>query len=540
MKTRKSILLTLIMIGAFAISSCKKDGEDDLAPVASPASVSLIADKVNVNQLEIVTLTSSNISLTQQTYIGTIGGQNVTIAVFESSLGFQIPDLAAGSYTFQTTIEGNAFEINYNVIALVPIANASIYIQAAIPDFTYNATQLADIGSATANMYDASSDAANAIVLNNYVADLQNKINTASPQALDSLARFISANPDLFSTLPDILLDIDTFNLNRANAYVDDLPAYMDAKINIMMKKVVLICAAAVVAQLAGPAGWLISAAIYAGGGAYIYHCNKDLIICLEKAIKQTGELIIADISRTTNTFEKGVQYSFDINSAYSNLNQQDIGSSSPIFASIFSSLNKFEAAWNKMKNILPTFFPGNAFNISNVTTNQSLVFKTRPDLLTITNISNSNVTATIDNSGGILKVTFNSSQTTDQSFTFDIAYDNPNVSSKNSNFSGNVVAPVIITEVTIGTQIWMNKNLDVSTYRNGNPIPQVQDSATWVNLTTGAWCYYQYNDPVYGYTYGKLYNWYAVNDPRGLAPIGWHLPSRTEMEYDSKFFRGI
>lgn len=81
---------------------------------------------------------------------------------------------------------------------------------------------------------------------------------------------------------------------------------------------------------------------------------------------------------------------------------------------------------------------------------------------------------------------------------------------------------------VQIGNQKWMYKNLNVSTYRNGDPIPEVKDPNEWANLTTGAWCYYN-NDPELGKVYGKLYNWYAVNDPRGLAPPGWHIPSYNE-----------
>jgi uncharacterized protein (TIGR02145 family) len=81
---------------------------------------------------------------------------------------------------------------------------------------------------------------------------------------------------------------------------------------------------------------------------------------------------------------------------------------------------------------------------------------------------------------------------------------------------------------VTICSQIWMTKNLDVTTYRNGDPILQVTDNYQWNGLTTGAWCYYN-NDPANGAIYGKLYNWYAVNDPRGLAPQGWHIPSDAE-----------
>lgn len=91
--------------------------------------------------------------------------------------------------------------------------------------------------------------------------------------------------------------------------------------------------------------------------------------------------------------------------------------------------------------------------------------------------------------------------------------------------------------QVTIGTQIWSSTNLDVTTYRDGTPIPQVTDPTAWANLTTGAWCYNN-NDPANGAVYGKLYNWYAVagihdNDPstpnKILAPQGWHIPSDAE-----------
>jgi len=86
----------------------------------------------------------------------------------------------------------------------------------------------------------------------------------------------------------------------------------------------------------------------------------------------------------------------------------------------------------------------------------------------------------------------------------------------------------VFLPTIVIGTQQWMRENLDVLTYRNGDTIPQVTDPAAWGALTTGAWCYYD-NDPANGAIYGKLYNWYAVNDPRGLAPQGWHIPTDEE-----------
>jgi len=96
-----------------------------------------------------------------------------------------------------------------------------------------------------------------------------------------------------------------------------------------------------------------------------------------------------------------------------------------------------------------------------------------------------------------------------------------------------------IDADVIIGTQTWKVCNLNVDTYRNGDPIPQVTDLTEWVNLTTGAWCYYN-NDPALGAIYGKIYNWYAVNDPRGLAPSGYHVPSDIEFVTLTDYLGGL
>jgi uncharacterized protein (TIGR02145 family) len=81
---------------------------------------------------------------------------------------------------------------------------------------------------------------------------------------------------------------------------------------------------------------------------------------------------------------------------------------------------------------------------------------------------------------------------------------------------------------ITICNKTWTKSNLNVSRYRNGDIIPEVPNLSNWKNLTTGAWCYYA-NNSSNGVTYGKLYNWHAINDPRGLAPQDYHIPSVTE-----------
>jgi uncharacterized protein (TIGR02145 family) len=106
-------------------------------------------------------------------------------------------------------------------------------------------------------------------------------------------------------------------------------------------------------------------------------------------------------------------------------------------------------------------------------------------------------------------------------------------------------------TNVTIGTQIWTTRNLEVTTYRDGTEIPQVTDPTEWKSLTTGAWCYYK-NDTANGVIYGKLYNWYAVagiwnedsktntNLRKKLAPEGYHIPTDNEWTTLTTSLKGL
>lgn len=81
---------------------------------------------------------------------------------------------------------------------------------------------------------------------------------------------------------------------------------------------------------------------------------------------------------------------------------------------------------------------------------------------------------------------------------------------------------------VVIDGKSWMAGNLRTGHYRNGDPIPEEQDPQAWPTLKQGAWCTYE-NREENDRNYGKLYNWHAVNDPRGLAPEGWHVASEAE-----------
>ena len=101
---------------------------------------------------------------------------------------------------------------------------------------------------------------------------------------------------------------------------------------------------------------------------------------------------------------------------------------------------------------------------------------------------------------------------------------------------------PVInLKSVLIGEQSWTSENLNVDRFRNCDLIPEAKTAEEWEaagNAKRPAWCYYD-NDPNNGAKYGKLYNWYAVNDCPGLAPYGWHVPTDAEWTILSDFLGG-
>lgn len=94
---------------------------------------------------------------------------------------------------------------------------------------------------------------------------------------------------------------------------------------------------------------------------------------------------------------------------------------------------------------------------------------------------------------------------------------------------------------IKVGSQIWRNRNLDVSNFRNGDPIPEAKNASEWqvfCKTDKPAFVYLNF-DPENGKKYGKLYNYHAVMDPRGLAPLGWHVPSKNDFEILISFLGG-
>jgi len=140
-----------------------------------------------------------------------------------------------------------------------------------------------------------------------------------------------------------------------------------------------------------------------------------------------------------------------------------------------------------------------------------------------------------------VAEVTADAMNFTDSGLTTYASYDYRILAftiANNSDYSATTAATAIMPMVDIdgnvykivkiGNQIWMAENLRVTHYRDGIPILNITDADSWTSTSSGAYCFH-YNEVGNLETFGGLYNWYAVDDLRGVAPEGWHVPTDRE-----------
>jgi uncharacterized protein (TIGR02145 family) len=114
--------------------------------------------------------------------------------------------------------------------------------------------------------------------------------------------------------------------------------------------------------------------------------------------------------------------------------------------------------------------------------------------------------------------------------------------SKKNKSTTSNNQNSNNIDTVRIGFQIWACNNLDVDTFLNGDKIPEVKSDEKWALAAKNkqpAWCYFDNNSKNRN-IHGKLYNWYAINDSRGIVSKGWHVPTENDWNEFVNYFGGF
>ena len=305
----------------------------------------------------------------------------------------------------------------------------------------------------------AENSQANAQVLMTAYNNFNNQLKTATDDEKMQLAKFIAANPDIFSPFEDISIYKDSLSLYKitASSTTPEIKlSDFDAGVKIRVTK--LLISSVVTIALGASTGGIAFAACAIITIRCMYDLDDYCIINLAEIVDRIGSFsLTASKGTSSNNFTKGRQYSIYVRSDYRNLYSADISSNSTVISSIVSGLNSLHNIWDKINSYLPvtvlgaTIVPklnGESVDLSKVTTYGQKNEPVSTAFLSLQDISNSNVTATVDNSGSVLKVTFNTTATTNQDFTYNVVYTNPDADNYSQSFSGTVI---VNTGHTIG-----------------------------------------------------------------------------------------
>lgn len=506
------ILATILNSGCTKTDQSKKD--------------STVAEKTDVKTYEIVNLISSK-SLSEK-YAAKFGTIDIELLkTSDSTLTFFVPMLPDGSYTLDFELAKIDFKVSQSV-AISPGQFILDYVQ----KFDARISEFVPVGALEIAEKDS------IIAYKNQVLTLFNSLSEENKKAT---VIFYEANKSVFLSFADnvpLRLNSSTVFRSQSDCPRTDFKAFYSCtaenlgrsaselrnssrKFIEMMGMAGAMALTASSTSVLGPVAWGISAVgitLPLGTAGYLLFAEvRPAIAKFKKSLYPFlyANWVFAEgvFDYANEEFLSGFSIDLRLNTRFRVLLDFDdkISAGTKYFIQSFEGLIVY---WDRLKSVLG-YSP--FYGVSQ----EEFVLET--DEITITDISNPNVKLISRQNE---KVMFKSLSGLNESFTYKII-----VKKEGFEYEKVMKGKVLgdMAEVQIGQQTWMLLNLSVSKYRNGDIIPEVKDSAAWANLTTGAWCYHA-NESGNGTVYGKLYNWYAVNDPRGLAPSGWHIPSATEV----------
>ena len=508
-----------LLISTVLYSGCLKTDESKVN--------STVAEKTDVKTFEIINLISTqSLALKYTAKFGTIPVE--LLKTSDSTLTFFVPETPDGTYTLDFELA----KIDFNVTQSPQALDPEQFIQDFAEMFD---TRIGEISPAN-NEEIAEIDSMKA-----YKDEVINLFNSLSAEDKRLTTVFYQANKAVFQTfatnVPQRLNASTTFRSQSDCPKTDFKTFYGCTAENLgqsavelknsskkfleMMGMAGAMALTAAGTSVLGPVAWGITAvgmSLPLGAAGYL------LITEVRPAVLKFKQSLYpflyanwvfseALFSTVATEFVSGFKIDLKLDAKFRALLDFDekINAGTKFFIKSFDVMIGY---WDKLKSVLgeSPFYRANQEDVT-LETND----------ISISNISNPNVVL-VDRLGE--KATFKSLTGSTESFTYKMIVKKEGFEYEKV-LSGKVLGDM--AEVKIGQQIWTLLNLKVTKYRNGDIIPEVKDSATWANLTTGAWCYHS-NGASNGAVYGKLYNWYAVNDPRGLAPEGWHIPSVIEI----------
>jgi uncharacterized protein (TIGR02145 family) len=536
---RKSIYILFIFI-FLIIFGCKKDVEKPI--------ISLDPEKNTYFPFEMITIKAKN-NLGNAQLGGWIITQNtfpslsdaISLVAQDSTISFFAPQLDPGSYKITFQVNGADYQVAINIKKLDNAKEPDVYMQEFTTKTTARVNYLKERANLLSNPEEVNQAKADAQALQNYLNDLQIKYQSLSVQDKQAFAGFMTVNEPIlaeFSSLVDELIE-----------KISGLPKSVSDDENIISQSMAAFPISTGIKAL----GIGLGVALLYRGTPMLKFIGIVLIISVmanAKAVESAGEQIIntpslvyKDLDISQATYQNGVAVEVNVSATYRSLYKDDLSvSQSNLIQSFINAWEGFAQGFNYLKAKLPDAIKPTwtVKSINSITNYVTKTKKVHNNYLTISNISNNKVTLNVEKlADGSTKITATTNEAAKQTFTFDITYSSDFAQNIKKTISASVEANTnyvkdidgnIYNIVKIGSQYWFKENLKTTKYNNGDAIINEQDITIWDSTKNGFYAVYD-NNPTNNVLYGKLYNFFAISDPRGVCPTGWHIPTDQEWQ---------
>lgn len=542
------LFLVFILFGSCSLLESeeeKREGEE----------VELDNQDLNLSIFEIVTINLPEGQFTNGEVKGTAEGQAIDLTISDNTLTFMVPKLNQGAYKLVFQEKNKPYNIPFQVKAHNLKDTPSNYIQAYLDRSQMQIDRLEKTKNLLAGEKKIELEK-DIDVLKKFLDEQYAKAALLKESELADMAFFIEANKEWMDELSAAVNELSTSipNARISNEVVTNIEAlgnrvsgkFVAAVIKVV-KYIPKIVAAVTLGFIAGSfvpiIGNSVGAAIGLGYsvGSLLLDL-KELLASIDGVadyVQVVGDNVMEVNLKTLYSFQNNESTELFVSRNYRTVYSQDVNSSVPFVRDFMGGIKTLLTEWGKLKSKILFDLPFTPTDYSTISTYTLTNQRVHSDHLSISGITNPKITGAVTKNDGKLLVKMTTAVESEETFKFDLVYDNSDFGKLTSTNDGVINSKfVVITDprdgrkymtVKIGNQTWFRDNLGYA----GN-IPQVTSNDAWAAIwndgnPTGqpAWAHYE-NKPEYDDIFGKMYNWYALANGN-LCPPGWHVPSNAE-----------
>jgi len=423
-------LIALSILAIFSIVFVNCGGEGPIEGPNNDIYLSIEDDKVE--PFEILTVSVKGMDLDEESYPGYINDVETVLVPFnDSTLILVLPEVPTGIHDLSVTLNSNNVSLSLNVQESQDVDETAVFTETK-ENYQNLITDLNEYDNSSDKIQGSLTNSENIQELQKIFTDFENEWMILSETDKNAAAKFIKVNEDiLFPSYPSLSDQFDSLNYRSSSLCTGTPEASWTCFASEYKKRLAILLATTIISSDLFVSGFATFGWGFAIGSAGLYASYRQLISLNDLAINYFDKTILAGTiddlhSRSKLEFISGEEKELDLTMKYTNLNSNHKNSSEPLISNVVNGTLKISEAWDKLKSYSSYIFRGDVYRVEKKT-ERSKTMTVSVDYYSIdqASISNSNVTVSVkkNTDKNLLEVTFETTATTKQDFTFDVHY---------------------------------------------------------------------------------------------------------------------